>query len=77
MPPKIRAVMHEDWDVLDPKGASMISTMSYIDGAVEFAHASTTFYKHLKGTFGILGAWSVGSVRRSSPYWPHANGLLQ
>jgi hypothetical protein len=57
MPETIRAILHEDWNILDPKGEEMISTLSKIDGAVEFAHASTTFYEHLKGTFGILAAW--------------------
>jgi len=57
MPKMIRAILHEDWNVLDPSGEEMISTLSKIDGAVEFAHASTTFYEHLKGTFGILSAW--------------------
>jgi len=66
MPEKIRAILHEDWNVLDPKGEEMISTLSKIDGAVEFAHASTTFYEHLKETFGILVAWDQPEeVRRT------------
>lgn len=66
MPEKIHAVLHEDWNVLDPQGVEMVSTMSKIDGAVEFAHASTTFYEHLKGTFGILAAWGQPEeVRRT------------
>jgi len=66
MPEKIRAILHEDWNILDPKGEEMISKLSTIDGAVEFAHASTTFYEHLKGTFGILAAWDQPEeVRRT------------
>lgn len=66
MPAKIRAILHEDWDILDPKGSNMVRTMSTIDGAVEFAHASTTFYEHLKGTFSILAAWDQPEeVRRT------------
>lgn len=57
MPAKIRAILHEDWNVLDPEGARMLDAFSDIDGLVEFAHASTTFFDHLKGTFGILAAW--------------------
>lgn len=62
MPEHIRAILHEDWDVLDPRGEDMISSLSKIDAAVEFAHASTTFYEHLKGTFGILSAWKQPEV---------------
>jgi hypothetical protein len=66
MPEKIRAILHEDWNVLDAKGEEMVSTLSTIDGAVEFAHASTTFFEHLKGTFGILAAWDQPEeVRRT------------
>lgn len=66
MPEKIRALLHEDWDTLDPRGAGMIAALSDIDAAVEFAHARTTFYEHLKGTFGILSAWSQpADVRRA------------
>jgi len=66
MPEKIRAILHEDWNILDPKGEEMISKLSTIDGAVEFAHARTTFYEHLKGTFGILAAWDQPEeVRRT------------
>lgn len=66
MPEKINAILYEDWNVLDPQGEEMVSTMSKIDGAVEFAHASTTFYEHLKGTFGILAAWGQPEeVRRT------------
>ena len=57
VPTKIHAIIHEDWDVLDPKGKEMIHAMSMIDGAVEFAHARTTFFNHLRGTFSILSAW--------------------
>jgi hypothetical protein len=57
MPEEIHAIIHEDWDVLDPRGVEMINTMSMIDGAVEFAHARSSFFDHLKGTFSILAAW--------------------
>ncbi|MGK3744598.1 MAG: hypothetical protein ACI90V_011458, partial [Bacillariaceae sp.] len=57
MPPKILAILHEDWDAIDPKGKEMTDKISKIDGAVEFAHARTPFVTHLKGTFGILSAW--------------------
>ena len=57
MPPKIRAILHQDWNVLDPQGEEMVKTMSNHEGAVEFAHARSTFYNHLKGTFSILAAW--------------------
>lgn len=66
MPAKIRGILHEDWNVLDPQGEEMISTFSKYEGAVEFAHASTTFYEHLKGTFGLLAAWNQPEdVRRA------------
>ena len=66
MPPKIIAILYEDWDVIDPKGKEMIEKISKIDGAVEFAHARTPFFTHLKGTFGILSAWDQPEeVRRA------------
>ena len=66
MPPKIRAMIHEEWDTLDPKGSLMIAAMSKLDGAVEFAHARTTFYDHLKGTFSLLSIWNQPeAVRRT------------
>lgn len=64
MPRKIRALLHKNWDVLDPKGQEMMSTLSDIDAAIEFAHARSTFYEHLQGTFGILAAWNMPEVVR-------------
>ncbi len=64
MPPKIRAMLHEDWDTLDPKGSLMIAAISKLDGAVEFAHARSTFYDHLKGTFSLLSIWNQPEVVR-------------
>lgn len=66
MPTKIHAILHQDWNVLDPRGQELLHKMSGIDGAVEFAHARTTFYDHLKGTFSILSAWNQPEdVRRT------------
>ena len=66
MPEKKKALLHEDWDALDPREAEMTSAISDIDGVVEFAHASTTFDEHLKGTFGILSLWSQpADIRRA------------
>jgi hypothetical protein len=64
MPPKIHALIHKDWNVLDPKGEEMMVSLKNIDAAVEFAHARSTFYEHLQGTFGILAAWNQPEVVR-------------
>jgi len=66
MPPKIKGMLHQNWDLLDPEGDRMISILGEIDGIVEFSHARSTFQEHLKGTFGILAAWDQPSaVRRA------------
>jgi len=64
MPEKIRAILHQDWNVLDPRGKEMLSRMAEMDHVVEFAHGTSTFYKHLKGTFGLLSAWGQPEVVR-------------
>jgi hypothetical protein len=64
MPSKIHAIIHKDWNVLDPRGEDMMTQLKNIDAAVEFAHARSTFYEHLQGTFGILAAWNQPEVVR-------------
>ena len=64
MPSKIHALIHKDWNELDPKGEEMMVSLKGIDAAIEFAHARSTFYEHLQGTFGILAAWDQPEVVR-------------
>lgn len=62
MPEKLHALIKKDWDALDVKGEEMMATLKEIDAAVMFAHARSTFYEHLQGTFGILAAWGLPPV---------------
>eukprot|EP00545_Synedropsis_sp_CCMP1620_P002847 CAMPEP_0119004998 /NCGR_PEP_ID=MMETSP1176-20130426/1471_1 /TAXON_ID=265551 /ORGANISM="Synedropsis recta cf, Strain CCMP1620" /LENGTH=482 /DNA_ID=CAMNT_0006956761 /DNA_START=230 /DNA_END=1678 /DNA_ORIENTATION=- len=64
MPAKIHALIHKDWNVLDPHGEQMMQSLKGIDAAIEFAHSRSTFYEHLQGTFGILAAWDQPEVVR-------------
>jgi hypothetical protein len=59
MPRNIRALIRQDWNALDPCGEAMMKAIDRFAPPVkEFAHARSTFHKHLQGTFGILGAWN-------------------
>lgn len=65
MPDKIRALLHKDWNALDDRGEEMMASLKGLDDSVlEFAHARSTFYEHLQGTFGILAAWGLPQVIR-------------
>ena len=65
MPDKIRALLHKDWNALDDRGEEMMQLLKELDDSVvEFAHARSTFYEHLQGTFGILAAWGLPQVIR-------------
>ena len=57
MPLKIKAIVTGDYNDLDPNGAQMLATLQKIEATTAFAHARSTFYEHLKGTFQILSAW--------------------
>mmetsp|Transcript_8127 Transcript_8127/g.15299 ORF Transcript_8127/g.15299 Transcript_8127/m.15299 type:complete len:494 (+) Transcript_8127:390-1871(+) len=58
MPDKIRAIIQQNHNVLDPQGTQMLSQLQAIEATTAFAHARSTFYEHLEGTFSILSAWN-------------------
>jgi hypothetical protein len=59
MPRKIRALIRQDWNALDPHGEAMMKTINRLAPPIkEFAHGRGTFHSHLQGTFGILSAWN-------------------
>ena len=57
MPPKIKAILMDNHNELDPQGVEMLSQLQKMEATAAFAHARSTFYEHLKGTFQILSAW--------------------
>jgi hypothetical protein len=65
MPVKVHALLQKDWNALDERGEEMMAALKALDDSVvEFAHARTTFFEHLQGTFGILAAWGLPQVIR-------------
>jgi hypothetical protein len=65
MPRKIRALIRQDWNALDPYGEAMMKAIDSLAPPVrEFAHGRGTFHSHLQGTFGILAAWNQPEVVR-------------
>jgi hypothetical protein len=57
MPQKIKAILMDNHNELDPQGVEMLSQLQQMEATAAFAHARSTFYEHLKGTFQILSAW--------------------
>jgi hypothetical protein len=56
---KIRALIRQDWNDLDPRGEAMMTAIDqFAPPAREFAHGRGTFHSHMQGTFGILSAWN-------------------
>jgi len=64
LPANIKALIHQDYHVFDKDAASMIAKIKSEPAAMEFGHARDTFYAHLVGTFGLLGAWGQPEVVR-------------
>mmetsp|Transcript_18361 Transcript_18361/g.25897 ORF Transcript_18361/g.25897 Transcript_18361/m.25897 type:complete len:451 (+) Transcript_18361:467-1819(+) len=64
IPANIQALIHQDYNVFDEDAQTMISKIKSIQAAMEFGHARDTFYAHLVGTFGLLGAWGQPEVVR-------------
>lgn len=61
MPQKIKAILMDNHNDLDPQGVEMLSQLQQMEATAAFAHARSTFYEHLKGTFQILSAWNQPS----------------
>lgn len=57
VPPKIVAVLHEDWSALDRDADRMLAWIREAGVFHEFAHARDPFYIHLRGTWQILSCW--------------------
>lgn len=67
MPVKICALLLKDWNAFDEKVEEMMALLKALDDlVVEFAHAGSTFYEHLQGTFGTLIAWGLPRVIRTT-----------
>jgi hypothetical protein len=64
MPEAVKALIYEQWDLLDPNGTAMVSAMRTLASTNEFAHARDTFANHLVGTFGTLAVWQQPVVVR-------------
>ncbi|GFH55380.1 hypothetical protein CTEN210_11856 [Chaetoceros tenuissimus] len=58
MPQKIKAMLLDNHNLLDPQGEEMLSKLQQMEATAAFAHARSTFFEHLKGTFQILSAWN-------------------
>jgi len=58
MPPKVEAVLHENWALLDHDADRMLSWIKGEKVFHEFAHARDPFYVHLRGTWAMLEIWN-------------------
>jgi hypothetical protein len=77
MPEAVKALIYEQWGMLDPNGSLMISAMRTLSSTNEFAHARDTFADHLIGTFGTLAVWRQPlSVRRAGLFHTAFSGDL-
>ena len=79
MPTKIKAILLDNHNELDPSGSIMLTKLQQMEATAAFAHARSTFYEHLKGTFQILSAWNQPSniVRAGMIHTGYSGDLFQ
>jgi hypothetical protein len=71
MPPKIQAVIHEEWQELDTSAEEILQWMKQQRVFHEFAQGRAPFFSHLRGSFtlchgitaylncSVVGTWAI------------------